>query len=65
LQALILTGKVRALLEGRYNVSQEDLQTVAFPALRHRLILNFDGLAEGITPEDLIEAIIEETDGIS
>src|SRR5229473_541559 len=61
LQALILTGKVRALLEGRYNVALEDLQAVAFPALRHRIILNFDGLADGITPEELIETIIEET----
>ena len=60
LQALILTSKVRALLEGRYNVSLEDLQTVAFPALRHRIILNFDGLADGITVEDLIETIIED-----
>ena len=62
LQALIMTGKVRALLEGRYNVSFEDLQNVAFPSLRHRIILNFDGLADGITPEDLIETIIEETE---
>jgi MoxR-like ATPase len=61
LQALITTAKVRALLEGRYNVSMEDVQNVAFPALRHRIILNFDGLADGITPEDLIEAIIEES----
>src|SRR3989454_6926130 len=61
LQAMIMTAKVRALLEGRYNVSLEDLQNVAFPSLRHRIILNFDGLADGITPEDLIEAIIEET----
>jgi MoxR-like ATPase len=61
LQALIMTGKVRALLEGRYNVSLEDLQNVAFPSLRHRIILNFDGLADGITSEDLIETIIEET----
>jgi MoxR-like ATPase len=61
LQALIMTGKVRALLEGRYNVSLEDLQNVAFPSLRHRIILNFDGLADGIAPEDLIETIIEET----
>jgi MoxR-like ATPase len=60
LQALIMTGKVRALLEGRYNVSLEDVQYAAFPALRHRIILNFDGLADGITPEDLIETIIEE-----
>ena len=62
LQALITAAKVLALLEGRYNVSQEDLQTVAFPALRHRIILNFDGLADGITPETLIQTIIEETD---
>jgi MoxR-like ATPase len=61
LQALITTAKVRALLEGRYNVSMEDVQNVAFPALRHRIILNFDGLADGVTPEDLIEAIIEES----
>ena len=60
LQAIIMTAKVRALLEGRYNVSQEDLREVAFPALRHRIIPNFDGLTEGITPEDVIEGIIKE-----
>jgi MoxR-like ATPase len=62
LQALIVTAKIRALLEGRYNVSLEDLRAVAFPALRHRIILNFDGLAEGVTPEDLIETVIEESE---
>src|SRR6202011_3182032 len=62
LQALILTAKIRSLLEGRFNVSLEDLQAVAYPALRHRIILNFDGLADGITPEDLIRSVIEETD---
>src|SRR6266702_2993342 len=61
LQALIMTGKVRALLGGRYNVSLEDLQNVAFPSLRHRIILNFDGLADGVIAEDLIETIVEET----
>ncbi len=60
LQALITTAKVRALLEGRYNVSIEDIRAVAFPALRHRIVLNFDGLADGMTPEHLIETIIEE-----
>src|ERR1051326_893349 len=60
LQAIIMTAKVRALLEGRYNVSQEDLRAVAFPALRHRIILNFDGLTEGVTPEEVIEEMIEE-----
>ncbi|MFL5699664.1 MAG: AAA family ATPase [Ktedonobacteraceae bacterium] len=62
LQAIIMTAKVRALLEGRYNVSQEDLREVAFPALRHRIILNFDGLTEGITSEEVIEEIIKETE---
>jgi MoxR-like ATPase len=62
LQALITTSRVRALLESRYNVSVEDLQAVAFPALRHRIILNFDGLADGVTPEDLIKEIIEESE---
>jgi len=60
LQALIMTSKVRALLEGRYNVSTEDVRAVAFPALRHRIMLNFDGLADGITPEHLIETIIND-----
>jgi MoxR-like ATPase len=60
LQALITSSRVRALLEGRYNVSVEDIQAVAFPALRHRIMLNFDGLADGVTPEDLIGEIIEE-----
>lgn len=59
LQTLITTSKVRALLEGRYNVSIEDINAVAFPALRHRIVLNFDGLADNITPEKLIEAVIE------
>jgi MoxR-like ATPase len=62
LQSLIMTSKVLALLEGRYNVSIEDLHTVAFPALRHRLMLNFDGLADGVTPEELIQSIIEEVE---
>ncbi len=60
LQAMIMTARVRALLEGRYNVSQEDLRAVAYPALRHRIILNFDGLADGITAEQLISILLEE-----
>ncbi|GCE13405.1 AAA family ATPase [Tengunoibacter tsumagoiensis] len=63
LQALIMTAKVRALLEGRYNVSREDINAVAYPALRHRLMLNFDGLADGLTPEQLIETIIADLSG--
>jgi len=63
LQALIMTARVRALMDGRYNVSLEDIRNVAYPALRHRLVLNFDGLADGITPERLIDTIIEELAG--
>ena len=57
-QALILGAKINALLEGRFNVSFEDVQAVAAPALRHRLLLNFEGLAEGVDPDLVIgEAI--------
>ena len=47
-QTLALAAKVRALLEGRYNVSFEDVRRVYLPALRHRVILNFEAQAEGI-----------------
>jgi MoxR-like ATPase len=53
-QSLILGGKIHALLEGRFNVSFEDIQAVAPAALRHRLLLNFEGLAEGISPDTII-----------
>src|SRR6266566_4470035 len=62
LQALITTSKVRALLEGRYNVSTEDLRAVAYPVLRHRIVLNFDGLADNVTSESLIDTILEEVE---
>src|SRR6266487_676537 len=62
LQALITTSKVRALLEGRYNVSLEDLRAVAYPVLRHRIVLNFDGLADNIGLEGLIDTILEEVE---
>jgi MoxR-like ATPase len=48
-QALVLGAKVRALSDGRYNVSVEDLRAVALPALRHRIILNFEGAAESMS----------------
>ena len=59
-QALILGGKVRAILDGRYNVAREDIQAVALPSLRHRLILSFEGEAEGINPDDIIHHLLEE-----
>ena len=57
-QALILAGKARALMNGRFNVSLEDVQKVAAPALRHRIALNFDGQSEGIRVDDLLNVII-------
>jgi MoxR-like ATPase len=59
MQALILAGKIMALLDGRYNVSFTDLKQAALPALRHRLILNFEAQAEGMVPDDLVRQIIE------
>ena len=53
-QALVLAGKVRALMNDRYNVSTEDVKASALPALRHRLVLNFEGRAEGADPDELI-----------
>jgi MoxR-like ATPase len=59
-QTLILAGKVRALMQGRFNVSFEDIQAVAPLALRHRLILNFEAEAEGITTDHIIAQILQE-----
>ncbi len=58
-QAMILGAKISVLLGGRYNVSFEDLHAMAFPALRHRIILNFEGEAEGITTDDVIGEIVK------
>ena len=60
-QALILSGKVRALISGRANVSFADLKVLALPSLRHRLILNFEGEAEGIDPDAVITNVLEDT----
>jgi MoxR-like ATPase len=61
LQAIILAAKIRALLEGRYAVSIDDIRHVAPPALRHRLIMNFEGEAEGVKPDAIIEEILKAT----
>lgn len=58
-QSLILTAKIRAILDGRYHVSKDDLRYVAPNALRHRLILNFEGQAENIAVDDVIQNVIE------
>ncbi|MEP0814010.1 MAG: MoxR family ATPase [bacterium] len=57
-QALILGGKVRALLAKRYNVASEDIRKCAPAALRHRLILNFEAEAEGVDPDKIVEEVI-------
>jgi MoxR-like ATPase len=59
-QALILAGKVRALLEGRYNVSFEDVRKVYFPAMRHRVLLNFEAQAENVSTDTVLATILNE-----
>ncbi|MEN6371220.1 MAG: MoxR family ATPase [Armatimonadota bacterium] len=60
-QAIVLTAKVSALLDGRYNVSFDDIRKVALPALRHRIILNFEGEAEGIATDAIVQDILEKS----
>ncbi|MCZ8532959.1 AAA family ATPase [Psychrobacillus psychrodurans] len=59
LQSLIKLAKARALVAGRYHVSIADIKTVAKPVLRHRLLLNYEGEAEGKTADDLIDLILQ------
>jgi MoxR-like ATPase len=59
-QALVLASKVRALLEGRYNVSFEDIRRVYMPALRHRILLNFEAQAENIASDTVLAQILNE-----
>ena len=60
-QALIWAGKVEALLDNRKALGIEDLRKVAYPSLRHRLILNFEALAEGVVPDAIIKDVLETT----
>jgi MoxR-like ATPase len=57
-QSLITAGKVFALLAGRFNVSKDDLKKAAKPALRHRILLNFEAEADGMTPDRVIDQVI-------
>jgi len=59
-QTLALAAKVRALLDGRYNVSFEDIRRVYLPAMRHRLLMNFEAQAEGIQPDIVLMKILEK-----
>ncbi len=59
-QNLVLGGKARALLQGRFYVSAEDIRSVAHPVLRHRLITSFSAEAEGVTPDTVVDRLLEE-----
>jgi MoxR-like ATPase len=60
-QACLLGAKIRALLDGRFAVGCDDVRATARPTLRHRIILNFEGEAEGVDPDRIIDAILAET----
>ena len=57
-QAILAASRARALLDGRFHVSREDVDAVALPAIRHRLILSFEGEAEGVNPDSIVQAAI-------
>ena len=59
-QAMILTAKGRAFLSGRMNVAYEDVNAVAYPALRHRLILNYEAVSEGLQADDIIRQLLTQ-----
>ncbi len=59
-QGIISGAKVRAVMEGRLNVSFEDIKALAYPVLRHRIILNFDAITEGLSEESIIDKILED-----
>jgi MoxR-like ATPase len=59
-QSIVRASKILALMKGRYNVAFADLKEAAFPALRHRMILNFEAEAEGIRPDTILEKIMTE-----
>ncbi|MCA9311276.1 MAG: MoxR family ATPase, partial [Phycisphaerales bacterium] len=60
-QALILGGKVKALCDGRYHVAYGDIAAIAKPVLRHRVVLNFEAEADRVTPDAIIENLLEGT----
>jgi MoxR-like ATPase len=61
-QALILAAKIRAILDHRYHVSSDDLRACAHPAMRHRLILNFEGQAENVQADEIIDDILRSVE---
>ena len=57
-QAIIRTARARAFMEGRFNVAFEDVKSVAYPVLRHRILLSFDAISEGVTEDAIIEQLL-------
>ncbi len=62
-QALVTAGKVRALMDGRYNVSFDDINTLAYPVLRHRIKLSFNAITDKITADEIISKLIKQVSG--
>src|SRR5579871_3010582 len=58
-QALTIAGRINSLMAGRYNLSYEDIREAVYPALRHRVILNFEAETQGITPDEILSRIVE------
>jgi MoxR-like ATPase len=58
-QQLVLGSKARALLHGRYHVTRDDVEALAFPVLRHRIVPTFNAEAEGVTVDDLIRRLLK------
>lgn len=59
-QAIVKTARARAFMEGRFNVAFEDVETVAYPVLRHRLLLSFDAVSEGVTEDAVIAGLLDQ-----
>jgi MoxR-like ATPase len=62
LQALVTGAQVLALLDGRFNAAIDDVRQLALPALRHRLLLNFEALADGVSPDTVISQLLDALD---
>jgi MoxR-like ATPase len=62
---LISAAKVKALINGRFNVSFSDIDELAYPVLRHRIKLNFEAVAERVSADDIIKMIVAEVSGNS
>ena len=58
---MVLAAKVYAMLDGRYNVGFDDIRAAALPSMRHRLLLNFEAEADGVTAEHILDAILMST----